>query len=185
MTALDRVSTLRRRSVAAPAAPATGGPPPELVARRDELSRRFAELQWDLGGLAYEMASRDHFRLDVIVRRAAELQQVDAELGEVERLLRLEDAGATGTCSSCGALHSRGAVFCWQCGTNLMERVPLAAVAPPAGGAVRRAAVRPAAPPPPPADAKLASLSTPPPPPPPPPPTERLPTDPDSAAGER
>ena len=100
------------------------GPPNELLERRDELSRRFAELQWDLGGLAYEMAIRDHFRLEVIVRRAAELQEVDAELGEVERLLRLDDAAAAGSCSSCGALHSRGAVFCWACGTNLIERMP-------------------------------------------------------------
>ena len=32
------------------------------------------------------MAIRDHFRLDVLVRKAAELQEADAELGEVERL---------------------------------------------------------------------------------------------------
>lgn len=110
----------------------------ELLERRDALSRRFAELQWDLGGLAYEMASRDHFRLDVIVRRAAHLQEVDAELGEVERLLRLEEAGATGTCVSCGAMHSGGAVFCWQCGANLIERIPAAAAAVPAPTATVR-----------------------------------------------
>jgi hypothetical protein len=126
MSALDR-TPLRRRREPAPADPAPAGAAPELLERRDALSRRFAELQWDLGGLAYEMASRDHFRLDVIVRRAAQLQEVDAELGEVERLLRLDDAGATGTCASCGAMHSRGAVFCWQCGTNLIERLPAAA----------------------------------------------------------
>jgi hypothetical protein len=121
VTALAR---LTRRRVEAPAEEApSGGPPKELIERRGTLSRRFAELQWDLGGLAYEMASRDHFRLDVIVRRAAELQEVDAELGEVERLLRLDDAGAAGSCASCGALHSRGAVFCWQCGASLLERV--------------------------------------------------------------
>jgi hypothetical protein len=125
VSVLDRIP-LSRRQVASPE-PAGAGPPAELVERRDELSRRFAELQWDLGGLAYEMASRDHFRLDVIVRRAAELQEVDAELGEVERLLKLDNAGATGSCASCGALHSRGAVFCWQCGENLIERVPVGA----------------------------------------------------------
>ena len=96
----------------------------ELQARGRELAARVAELHWDLGGLTYEMAIRDHFRLDVIVRRAAELQDVDAELGEVERLLRLDNAAAAGTCSSCGALHSRGAVFCWACGANLIERMP-------------------------------------------------------------
>lgn len=94
----------------------------ELAQRRDRLAARLAELQWDLGGLAYEMAIRDHFRLDVLVRRAADLQQVDAELAEVERMLRLDDAGAAGACGRCGALYARGAVFCWQCGNDLMPR---------------------------------------------------------------
>src|SRR6185436_15300183 len=74
--------------------------PAELVNRRDELSSQLAEIQWDLGGLVYEMARRDHFRLDVVVRQAARLQAVDSELGEVERLLHLEQAGAGGTCPS-------------------------------------------------------------------------------------
>jgi hypothetical protein len=78
------------------------------------------ELHWDLGGLAYEMAIRDHFRLDVLVRRAAILQERDAELAELERLLRLEDGGNAGACPGCGAPHSRGAVYCWQCGAGLM-----------------------------------------------------------------
>ena len=94
----------------------------ELRERRDRLADRFAELQWDLGGLAYEMAARDHFRLDVLVRVAARLQEVDAELAEVERLLRLDEAGAAGSCSSCGALYARGAVYCWQCGADLIAR---------------------------------------------------------------
>ena len=96
--------------------------PAELVERRRVLQEQFAELQWNLGGVAYEMAIRDHFRLDLLVRRAAQLQQIDAELGEVERLLRLEHAGAAGACPSCQALHGRGAVFCWQCGASLMDR---------------------------------------------------------------
>ncbi len=96
-------------------------PPSELRERREALAREFAELQWDLGGLAYEMAGRDHFRLDVLIRQAAKLQQVDAELSEVERLLKLEEAGAAGVCPSCGALYARGAAFCWQCGGGLME----------------------------------------------------------------
>ena len=99
--------------------PPPSGPRAELAARRDELAERFAQLHWDLGGLAYEMARRDHFRLDVLVRHAARLQEVDAELAEAERLLRLEEAAAGGTCASCGALHARGAVFCWQCGAPL------------------------------------------------------------------
>jgi len=81
-------------------------------------------MHWDLGGLAYEMAIRDHFRLDVLVRRAAMLQERDAELAEVERLLRMEDDGVAGHCPACSAPHSRGAVFCWQCGATLMQRMP-------------------------------------------------------------
>jgi hypothetical protein len=92
---------------------------PELIKQREELSRKFAELQWDLGGMAYEMASRDHYRLDVLNKQAAKLQEVDAELGQIERLLKLGNAGASGTCPSCGALQARGAVFCWQCGNEL------------------------------------------------------------------
>jgi len=110
-----------------PASSLPSGPP--LRERRDELAEQVAEQQWDLGGLAYEMAIRDHFRLDVLVRRAALLQACDAELAEVERLLRLEDGGSIGGCPSCAAPHSRGALFCWQCGATLMERAPSAAVA--------------------------------------------------------
>ncbi|WP_259314839.1 hypothetical protein [Capillimicrobium parvum] len=98
----------------------------DLHARRDALAARVADLTWDLGGLAYEMAIRDHFRLDVLVKRAAILQEADAELGEVERLLHMQETGTTGACRSCGAVHSRGAVFCWQCGAGLMEVQPAA-----------------------------------------------------------
>jgi hypothetical protein len=116
------------------AAPAPGGGPTDdgrarLERRRDELLAQVAELHWDLGGLAYEMAIRDHFRLDVLVRRAAELQERDAELGELERVLSAGGHVETGTCSDCGAVHGRGALYCWQCGKVLMERVPSAAAA--------------------------------------------------------
>ena len=93
-----------------------------LRRRRRELAEQVLELHWDLGGLAYEMAIRDHFRLDVLVRRAALLQERDAELAEVERLLHLEEGASAGVCPACAAPHSRGALFCWQCGTTLMER---------------------------------------------------------------
>jgi hypothetical protein len=96
----------------------------ELRRRRDALAAQVTELHWDLGGLAYEMAIRDHFRLDVLVRRAALLQERDAELAELERMLRLEESASAGSCPGCGAPHSRGAAFCWQCGTTLMEHVP-------------------------------------------------------------
>lgn len=101
--------------------PGRPGDHSELRRRRDALAEQVMELHWDLGGLAYEMAIRDHFRLDVLVRRAAVLQERDAELAELERLLRLEDGGSVGSCPSCGAPHSRGAVYCWQCGGALME----------------------------------------------------------------
>ncbi len=98
-----------------------------LRRRRDELVAHVAELHWDLGGLTYEMAIRDHFRLDVLVARAAELQERDAELGELERVLSLQDNAGAGQCPNCGALRSRGAVYCWQCGHALMERAQTAA----------------------------------------------------------
>jgi hypothetical protein len=100
---------------------------PDLKRRRDALAEQVTELHWDLGGLAYEMAIRDHFRLDVLVRRAALLQERDAELAEVERLLRMQQDGVAGSCPNCLAPHSRGALYCWQCGTTLMERVPSSA----------------------------------------------------------
>jgi uncharacterized Zn finger protein (UPF0148 family) len=69
--------------------------------------------------MTYEMAARDHYRLDVLNKQAAKLQEVDAQLGQTERLLKLGEAGAAGSCPSCGALQARGAVFCWQCGNEL------------------------------------------------------------------
>jgi hypothetical protein len=119
-----------------PAPPASSSPSAEqdrersdLRHRRDALAEQVTELHWDLGGLAYEMAIRDHFRLDVLVRRAAVLQERDAQLAEVERLLRMEQDGVAGSCTNCAAPHSRGALYCWQCGTTLMERRPSSAFA--------------------------------------------------------
>jgi phosphatidylinositol-3-phosphatase len=76
-------------------------PPPrydtaQLERRREELAAQVAELHWDLGGLAYEMAVRDHFRNDVLMSRAALLQERDAELAEVERKLSYERALGAG-----------------------------------------------------------------------------------------
>ena len=112
-----------------PLAPASEDARSELSRRRDALAEIVTELHWDLGGLAYEMAIRDHFRLDVLIRRAALLQERDAELAEVERLLRMEQDGAAGACPNCAAPHSRGALYCWQCGVTLMERRASAAIA--------------------------------------------------------
>jgi hypothetical protein len=95
----------------------------DLQRRRDQLSARVAELQFDLGGLVYEMAIRDRIRVDLIVQRAAVLQDADAELGEIERILRLEQTSTAGACRTCGAPHSTGAAFCWQCGQPILVQV--------------------------------------------------------------
>jgi hypothetical protein len=92
----------------------------ELRRERVRMAERVASLTWDLGGLAYEMAIRDHYRLDVLACRAAELQQADAQLGEVERLLASAQDGVGGNCRACGAVHSRGAAYCWHCGSPLL-----------------------------------------------------------------
>jgi hypothetical protein len=106
-------------SPAEPQAP----PSVNLAQRRDELTARFAELQCDLGGLTYEMAIRNHIRVEVLVAKAAMLQDVDAELSEVERILHMEETGTAGACATCGSPHSSGAVYCWQCGQPLLEHV--------------------------------------------------------------
>jgi chorismate mutase len=100
----------------------------DLKRRRDQLSARVAELQFDLGGLVYEMAVRDQVRVDVVVKRAAVLQDADAELAEVERILRLEQTSTAGECGTCGAPHSSGAAYCWQCGQPILQQVPSSAI---------------------------------------------------------
>ncbi len=49
-----------------------------LREERLRLAELVAERTWDLGGLTYEMAIRDHFRVDVLTRKAAELQELEA-----------------------------------------------------------------------------------------------------------
>jgi hypothetical protein len=66
----------------------------DLVAQRDRLLEKFTIMQTDLGGAFYEMAIRDHVRMDVLTRKAAELQRVDAELLAVERMLEMFSAEA-------------------------------------------------------------------------------------------
>ena len=109
--------------------PGTPGAPPtesqviDLERRRDTLKARVAEMQWDLGGLVYEMAIRDRIHVDVLVKRAALLQDADSELSEIERILRLEHSATAGVCVSCGAPHSTGASYCWQCGQPILQQV--------------------------------------------------------------
>ncbi len=145
---MSRLTDIVRRSAKRPqrkgpppspaAKPAATPPVPEkpsqkeLVAQRDRLLEKFTVMQADLGGAFYEMAIRDHVRLDVLTRKAAELQRVDAEL--------LRSSG----CST-RALRRRRPLpqlrlalrprvrFCAQCGTALaapVEAAPAAAAAP-------------------------------------------------------
>jgi hypothetical protein len=92
----------------------------DLVAQRDRLLEKFTIMQADLGGAFYEMAIRDHVRMDVLTRKAAELQRVDAELLKVERLLELERSDAAGLCPGCGSPYGHAVRFCAQCGHTLV-----------------------------------------------------------------
>ena len=69
----------------------------DLRAQRDRLLEKFTIMQADLGGAFYEMAIRDHVRMDVLTRKAAELQRVDAELLAVERMLELDASTRPGS----------------------------------------------------------------------------------------
>lgn len=100
----------------------------DLERRREQLVARVAELQWDLGGLVFEMATRNQINVETLVKRAVPLQDADAELSEVERILRMDETGAAGSCASCGAPHSSGATYCWQCGQPLLQQVSGASI---------------------------------------------------------
>jgi zinc-ribbon domain len=112
---------LKRRSRNGVSHPGPAAPKPvnrELLAERDRLLEKFTIMQADLGGAFYEMAIRDHVKLDVLTRKAAELQRLDVELGELEQRLELERS-AVGACGNCGAAYEPGAQFCSQCGERL------------------------------------------------------------------
>jgi hypothetical protein len=99
-----------------------GGAPPEnreLIAERDRLLEKFTVMQADLGGAFYEMAIRDHVKMDVLTRKAAELQRLDIELGEVEEALALQRSDSTGACANCGTEYQPGARFCSSCGQEI------------------------------------------------------------------
>ena len=91
----------------------------ELIVERDRLLEKFTVMQADLGGAFYEMAIRDHVKMDVLTRKAAELQRLDIELGEVEEALELQRSDSTGACANCGAEFAPGARFCSNCGQEL------------------------------------------------------------------
>jgi hypothetical protein len=91
----------------------------ELIAERDRLLEKFTVMQADLGGAFYEMAIRDHVKMDVLTRKAAELQRLDVELGELEEKLEALGPASTGACPSCGTEFEPGSKFCSECGTEL------------------------------------------------------------------
>ncbi len=129
MVPADKLAARAWRDAAAPApVPAHDR---ELLAQRDRLAERFTMMQADLGGVFYEMAIRDHVRMDVLTRKAAELQRVDADLARVERELRGEPAGPpVGSCATCGAPYAAGSRFCASCGHVLGTPAAAAGEAP-------------------------------------------------------
>ncbi|HEY1595522.1 MAG TPA: zinc ribbon domain-containing protein [Thermoleophilaceae bacterium] len=92
----------------------------ELATKRERLTERFTVMQSDLGGLVYEMVIRDSVQMEVLKRKVAELQRVDAELGYLEQAIKAEDSGVAGACPECEAPYARGAAFCWRCGHSLV-----------------------------------------------------------------
>lgn len=96
----------------------------ELRAQRDRLLEKFTIMQTDLGGAFYEMAIRDHVRMDVLTRKAAELQRVDAELLALERALELQRSDAAGLCPGCSSPYGPADRFCPQCGHSLTAVAP-------------------------------------------------------------
>jgi hypothetical protein len=104
-------------------------PDSDLAGERDRLIERMTMMQSELGGLFYEMAIRDHVRMDVLIAKAAELQGVHTELGELERRLREQHVDAqtpatatAGDCPACGAPHLPGAAYCSQCAQVLSAK---------------------------------------------------------------
>jgi hypothetical protein len=125
---LLKASTKGGPGAATPGATAVAGdtagttpaePDPELQAQRERLTERFALMQSELGGLFYEMAIRDHVRMEVLIDKAAALQRVDTELGQVEHLLSPVTEPVGGKCPNCGTPYARGAAYCSQCATAL------------------------------------------------------------------
>ena len=125
-----KLRTLKRATpdpaLSAPAPPLE--PTSELVSRRDQLIERMTIMQSELGGLFYEMAIRDHVRMEVLIGKAAALQEVDTERAELERRLREQPLGSAtaghpiaGRCPACGAAHLPGAAYCSQCARALAK----------------------------------------------------------------
>jgi hypothetical protein len=117
-------SNLRSRAIAGTAVAPTLRPDPELASQRDRLIERMTIMQSELGGLFYEMAIRDHVRMDVLIAKAAALQGVDIELAELEGRLKAEGGGVgapQSSCAACGSPYLPGAAYCSQCAHPLAK----------------------------------------------------------------
>lgn len=160
---------------ASPSAPAATPAPavarhasdPQSAASRERLAAEFNAIQLDLGGLAYEMAIRDHFRLDLLTQRAAKLQAVDVELARAEGTMPPAVA-TSAACPDCSTPLVAGAAFCAGCGRSLAvaaaaPAVPAPRTAPPAGAPAPAVSAPPTAPP---AGAPAPAVAVPAPPPP-------------------
>src|SRR3954469_17706831 len=92
----------------------------DMRVQRDRLLEKFTVMQADLGGAFYEMAIRDHVRLDVLTRKAGELQRGDAELLAGGGLLGNERTDAGGPGPNCNSPFGAADRFCPQCGAPLV-----------------------------------------------------------------
>jgi hypothetical protein len=110
---------LRKRRLDLDPPDAPDAPDAELLTQRDRLVERFAVMQSELGGLFYEMAIREHIRMEVLMPKAAELQRLDSELGQLQRMIDTGISSIGGNCPACGGVHAPGAAFCAQCGSAI------------------------------------------------------------------
>lgn len=117
------LAAMRAGRHTASAGTASGAADRELLAKRDRLIERFAAMQLDLGGVYYEMAIRDHINPEVLIRKAAEMQRVDAELRQLEGVLASGGSHAQ-RCAACEAPHPPAAAFCSRCGSPLSAAAP-------------------------------------------------------------
>jgi hypothetical protein len=98
--------------------------------RRLRELRRLREIAFrDLGGLTFDLHRFGRDRQDLVAEKLQALQQLDAELRELEvalderrALIELREPGIA-ACPRCATLHGTDANFCPGCGTPLRGSV--------------------------------------------------------------
>ena len=100
----------------------------ELRRRRLELAERVAGLTWDLGGLRTRWPCATIIASTCSRAGRRSCRRPMLSWPRSQRLLASAEAGVDGQCSSCGAVHSRGAAYCWHCGAALREEARPAAL---------------------------------------------------------